>query len=323
MELRNVDYFLTVASQGSIRGAARKLGLTQPALTKAVRRLEDEAGVPLFERQARGVTLTAYGDAFLRHARALKASMTEASSEIEALKRGTAGVVRIGAGPSWLMRIVPDAVRRFLAERPRAQVEISGGLDDALKISLRDGSLDLVLAAIPDAGLEPDLERESLLVDDYRVIADVGHPLHRSADPGLADFLAFPWILPRSATFMVGRLYALFRSRGLPTPAAVIETDVVPTKLELMRGAPYLSFHAIGHLEELNAAHVRPLAFCEPGWTREAGLIWRRGVEPNPLVGGLVEIIRRLCSERGRNDPIPAAGSKAMRKRQKKATLVT
>ncbi|MEZ5936363.1 MAG: LysR substrate-binding domain-containing protein [Alphaproteobacteria bacterium] len=298
MELRNVDYFLTVANEGSIRAAARKLGLTQPALTKAVRRLEDEAGVALFARQARGVTLTTYGEVFLRHARALKASMVEASSEIEALRRGAAGLVRIGAGPSWLARTVPAAIRRFQKERPRAQVQISGGLDDALKASLRAGELDLVLAALPDRRTDGDLGREPLSVDDYRVIADVGHPLHRKPTPGLAELLAYPWILPRSQTFMVSRLDALFRSKGLPTPEPAIETDVVTTKLELMRGSDFLSFHAIANLSELGAEHIRPLPVAEPGWTREAGLIWRRDIDRPPLVEALAAIIRELCRER-------------------------
>lgn len=302
LELRNVSYFLTVANEGSLRAAARKLGVTQPALTKAIRRLEDEAGVPLFERQARGVTPTTYGEAFRRHARALKASMAEASSEIDALKRGTAGLVRIGAGPSWLVRIVPEAVRDFREERPKAQVQISGGLDDALKAALRDGSLDLVLAALPDKGLDQDLERESLSVDEYRVIADINHPLHRKARPDLADLLAYPWILPRSATYMVGRLDALFRARGLPTPEPVIETDMVSTKLELMRGTPFLSFHAICHLDDLGAGHVRPLSFFETGWSRQAGLISRRGVDRHPLVEGLAKIIRRLCRKLPRGE---------------------
>lgn len=302
LELRNVSYFLAVANEGSLRAAARKLGVTQPALTKAIRRLEDEAGVPLFERQARGVTPTTYGEAFWRHAKALKASMTEASSEIEALKRGAAGLVRIGAGPSWLVRNVPDAISTFRKERPKAQVQISGGLDDELKTALRGGALDLVLAALPDEGLDVDLEREPLSVDEYRVIADVDHPLHGESEPDLADFLAYPWILPRSATYMVGRLDALFRARGLPTPQPVIETDMVSTKLELMRGTQFLSFHAIGHLEELGARHVRPLPFCETGWTRQAGLIWRRGIDRHPLVEGLADIIRRLCGKQPKRE---------------------
>ena len=65
MEIRNIDYFLTVADAGSLRSAARSLGVTQPALTKAIRRLEDEAGVSFFTRQARGVSLTDYGRTFL------------------------------------------------------------------------------------------------------------------------------------------------------------------------------------------------------------------------------------------------------------------
>ena len=88
MELRTVDYFLAAAEQGSLRGAAQRLGVTQPALTKAIRRLEDEAGVVLFDRKARGVSLTVYGEAMLRHARNLRASLRDAQEEIAGLRSG-------------------------------------------------------------------------------------------------------------------------------------------------------------------------------------------------------------------------------------------
>ena len=97
MDLRAIAYFATVAEYGTVRGAAARLGISQPALTKAIRRLEDEMGVVLFDRQARGVTPTAYGRTLLRHARNLQASLKEAREEIAALRAGIAGRVRIGA----------------------------------------------------------------------------------------------------------------------------------------------------------------------------------------------------------------------------------
>lgn len=77
MDLRAVEYFFAVAERGTLRGAAARRGISQPALTKAIRRLEDELRVVLFDRQARGVTLTVYGRTLLRHARNLRASIKE------------------------------------------------------------------------------------------------------------------------------------------------------------------------------------------------------------------------------------------------------
>ena len=297
MELRNIEYFLTVAEEGSLRAAARQLGLTQPALTKAMRRLEDETGCALFDRQARGVSLTIYGESFRRHARALKASMAEDSAEIDALRSGTAGLVRIGAGPSWQGRAVPGAIRRMRQLRPRVAVQVIGGLDDALKDSLRRGKLDLVLAAVPEDQDDPDLDRRALVVDEYRVIADRGHELHQRPDAKLADILDYPWILPSPKAYLMRRLDLLMRTHGLSTPVPMVQTDIVPLKLELMRGSDYLSFHAIGHLQALGETRVKPLALEGASWKRSAGLIWRRGVEPNPAAASLINIIIAVCAQ--------------------------
>ena len=126
MDLRAIAYFAAVAEAGTVRGAAARLGISQPALTKAIRRLEDEVGVVLFDRQARGVTLTAYGRTLLRHARNLQASHKEAREEIAALRAGIAGRVRMGAGPSWERIVLPRGHRLLHAPPARGADPCAG-----------------------------------------------------------------------------------------------------------------------------------------------------------------------------------------------------
>lgn len=169
MDVRAIEYFVAVAECGTVRGAAARLGISQPALTKAIRRLEDEVGVVLFDRQTCGVRLTVYGCSLLRHARNLQASLKEARDEIAALRAGVAGRIRIGAGPSWERSVLPQAIACFTAGQPGVQIHVQGGADDTLKSQLRVGELDFVLAATPDAPqLEPDFDWRPLMADDYR-----------------------------------------------------------------------------------------------------------------------------------------------------------
>src|ERR687894_1435188 len=89
--LRNIGllrHFLVVAREGNVTAAAQRLGISQPALTKSIRRLEEECGAPLFDRHTRGVSLTLYGKALLRHARLIDTECRFATSEIEALRHG-------------------------------------------------------------------------------------------------------------------------------------------------------------------------------------------------------------------------------------------
>jgi DNA-binding transcriptional LysR family regulator len=295
LELRNIEYFLAVAAEGSMRAAAKKLGLTQPALTKAMRRLEDEAGVSLFDRRSRGVSLTVYGQCFLRHARNIRAGMADAECEIQALRNGTSGLVRVGAGPSWQTRVLPEAIARFRHSRPDVQLRVLGGTDDVLKAELRGGTLDLVVAAMPEGAEAPDLEGRPLLEDEYRVIADKDHPLHAAPDATLGALLDYPWILPNPQTFLVRRLAVMMRANGLTPPRPMIETDIIRLKLELMRGSPYLSFHAVDHLETTGVPEIRPLPMQGASWLRSAGIITRRGIEPNQAAAHLADIIEAAC----------------------------
>jgi len=297
MDLRTVDYFLTAVARGSLRAAAQELGVTQPALTKAIRRLEDSFGAPLFDRRARGVTPTAYGTALLRHAKDVKAAIHAAREEIDALRSGGAGFVKIGAGPSWQDAVLPDAIAELRTTRPGVRIHVTGGGDDQLKDQLKSGSLDFVLAAVPETPrLEPELAWRPLMADEYCVIADVGHPLRRRGRARTEDLLNYPWILPPATTYMVGRLQHVLRVAGLPAPVAAIETDVIPLKFALMRGGQYLSYHAAAHLTALDPGFIAPIDVPGTRAVRQAGLINRRGTDFSPAAEALVRILQRRCS---------------------------
>jgi DNA-binding transcriptional LysR family regulator len=295
LELRDIDYFLAVAGERSMRAAAKRLGLTQPALSKAIRRLEEEVGAQLLDRDARGVALTVYGRSFLRHARFLKAEMTEAAFEIQALAAGTAGLVRLGAGPRWQQWLLPEAIRRFREAHPQVQLVVVGGTDDVLKEELSAGALDFIVASIPQGTEFPALEGEGFVTDEYRVVGDIDHPLRRKAAPVLADLLDYPWVLPNPKTYLMAQFEAILRAHGLSPPRPIVETDLPTMRFALMRGTAFLSVHILGQLRAFNESQILPIEVAEARWQRASGLIRRRGVEPNPAAEALMRIVEDLA----------------------------
>lgn len=299
MDLRAVQHFIAVVEAGSLRGAALKLGVSQPALTKIVRRLEDQTGVPLLERSASGVTLTGFGEAFLRHGRMLQATWAHANSELRALREGAAGQIRIGAGPSWHRILLPRAINLFRAEHPQVRLTVRHGEDRTLKEMLREGLLDLVVAALPAGGHDNDLDGLPLIHDPYRIFARADHPLQKQQSVRLDELLPWPWLLSTPGTLIRERLTALFQAHRLPAPEPVLETDIVPLRLALLAEGPYLTCHAGELLGERDDSLFRALPVAAMLGGRDAGVLTRHGVEPNPAAAALVAVIARVSAASG------------------------
>ena len=146
IDLRDLRYFEAIAELGHIGRAAERLHLTQPALTRCVRRLEDMFGADLFERVGRGIRLTAAGEALLVRARRLHVAADEAAREMVDFAHGASGHVRIGLVPTAAQFLLPPVCRALLAETPDVSLKTVIGQGDVLMPALKSGELDLVIS---------------------------------------------------------------------------------------------------------------------------------------------------------------------------------
>ena len=151
--------FLAVAEMGSVSAAAQALGVSQPALTKSVRRLEEHYRLALFERRARGMLLTAFGETLLRHAKLIDAQCRFADAEMQALGQGAGGRLRVGAGPFWGATVLPLAIACVQQRLPKLEIELDVGVNTVIHPRLVAGDLDIVVCALPDTHpLPADIE---------------------------------------------------------------------------------------------------------------------------------------------------------------------
>ncbi|CAM3560120.1 Transcriptional regulator LysR family [Bordetella sputigena] len=143
MELRHLRYFIAAAESGSIRIAAERIHVTQPAISRQIQDLEEELGLTLFERTPRGLKLTVAGQAYLREARSAIAHLESAARTARRLSSGTQGYLRLGfvENSAW-DGIVPDIFRRFQREVPDVRIElVPMNTPDQLR-QIEAGSLD-------------------------------------------------------------------------------------------------------------------------------------------------------------------------------------
>ena len=217
MTASQLHAFLALADAGSFVGAAGATGLSQPALHRAVRDLEQICGVALAERRGRGVVLTAAGRRLARGvrlaAREIDAGIAELAGEQES------GRIAIGAMPLSRALVLPGAIAAFTKGTPRAVVDVAEGSWRELVEPLRDGVIDLMIGALRDE-TPHGLEQRPLFTDRLVVIGRAGHPLTRVAAPTLDDLSRFGWIVGQADTPLRGHWEALFAGRQAP-PAPI------------------------------------------------------------------------------------------------------
>lgn len=179
MELRHLRYFIAAAEAENLSRAALKLHLSQPALSRQIRDLENELGFALFERSARSVRLTEAGRVFVTEARAVLQRAEEAVQAARALASGGGGELQVGYAASPTARIIPAALRAFHAELPKVRVKLHDLSTQEMAAGIRDGKLQLAVMVRPNRRMLYGLHFEELFHDDMRLAVARTHPLGR------------------------------------------------------------------------------------------------------------------------------------------------
>lgn len=174
MELRQLRYFVSVAEEGNISRAAQKIFLTQPALSRQIKALEEEIGLCLLERQAHSIRLTPAGDALLREAREL---LRQAERLLETVRSAGSGVrLRVGYAPSLAAGMLSAAMESFTQAHPDARVELFDLSTQEMLAGLEKGSLDVAVTVGPPGGTR-GLEWTPLARTTWRLAVGRNHPL--------------------------------------------------------------------------------------------------------------------------------------------------
>ena len=287
--------FSAVVEYGSVTLASKVLCLTQSATSKNILKLEEALGVPLFDRSAGGMTPTTYGLTLARHARLVIDEMSSARSEIESLKRGGYGTLKIGSGPMWSVFLLPDAIRRLLQNRPGARIWSNSGVIDTLVPQLLKGEIDLICAALdfPD---HSEIEKHFLFDAEYVVMARDEHPLHRQSSVSVAELLDFPWIGLTNDLVANRRFLQPFIANGLKLPQVDVEVSSLGSMMAIAQTGDFL-FGAAGpiadHARGMGLSRVRVDADF---WLFEAGIACRRN-HVSPLAAEMITLLKDASAQ--------------------------
>lgn len=230
MRIRQLQTFIAVVEQGSIHAAARALGVSQPAVTKTIRELEEGLGAPLFERNSTGVRVSRYGEVFEPRARLLLEEARRAKEEVAQMRDANAGRVAIGITTSVATSILPFAYKGLRAELPACEIEVTEGTFPALLKDLRNGTFDFVVAhqALPTR--DARFGYIELFDVDVFICARRSNPLIHARS--LHELQDAEWILAQFGSR--DDTDSLFAACGLKTPQRIVYVHSVAVGLSLL-----------------------------------------------------------------------------------------
>lgn len=296
VRLDDIDYFLAVARHGQVRSAAAELGLSQPALSKGIQRLERELGFPLFERGRRGMVLTAVASAFHDNTLPLRVALGDAIKQAADLHLGAMGVLRVGVSPLYVRRLFLPACLQLHRQRPAARLQVMIQLNDRLMAALRRGDIDLSINALPDgfpATLPADLQAVPLMDDDLCMVVRPGHPLLVRARLRLADLVQAQWMLPGPEVAARQRVEALFAQAGLPAPQVVVQVSNTTAPLaDLLLHSDLVALQSASALQGLAGGNLAVLPIAQARLRRQIGVLTRQGATLPPLGQRFLDLLR-------------------------------
>jgi LysR family transcriptional regulator of abg operon len=238
--LAQLRALLAVHRQGSITSAAQHLGVTQPVLTRSLRLLEQQTGVDLLKRTARGAALTTYGLALMERAQRIDDEMRRAREELAQLQGEVSGRVALACSPIPMMLFVPEAIGQFRRHFADVEVRVTEAVYPELLEEFRAARIDFAIGPIPERGLGREYKTSRLLDVDLVLAVRKGH--QKASAKSIRDFMGEDWMVmgpPKGPGAIVSTVFEQF---GLSAPASPLYLQTVWSALEVIRHTDLIGF---------------------------------------------------------------------------------
>ena len=245
MKFHQLRAIVAICESGSIQEASRQLHISQPALSKAIKELEAELGVPLLVRSNRGITVTEYGERLVKRARMVLEEVRRAREEIDTLKGVMDGKLAIGVSSVTPSNQFVTSLNRYRKRFPKVQVQIIELRPSKLLEGLREGQLDLVLTSLPEARSSDGFHWVALYEQATVLAVRKDHPMRHARS--LSELKGQDWLLQESLE--QSKVGQMLNEHGIVLPENVIECASVVLYAELAASSDAISYWSIRVLE--------------------------------------------------------------------------
>lgn len=298
-EISRLQHLLAVVDHGGFRRAADALHLTQPALTKSIRNLEDAFGTRLLERRPRAVVPTPFGEIVIERARRILADLDEMKREVDLLKGFESGMLMVGCDPYVAKGVMAPALSNLVALHPKLRYEVEVQSWSVLRDRLLNRRIDLHVGAPPEI-YGDDVSRVEFPLPPLAYFCRAGHPLAAGKRVLPEDALAYPRIgieAPPAWTRMYAQVYGLEPDSDEALHFRFAKSNDWETLKTIVRRTDSISAGPRGVIEEeLNAGVLVELNLTLPDLDLVAAVAYLRDRVLPPAAEALIEEIRRITS---------------------------
>lgn len=307
-----LEAFVKLAETGHMPTVAKHLGITQPAVSRALNDFERNLDMHLFRRTPKGMVLTENGELLLFRVKRALLELRQVETDLASLRGTTKGRVVIGALPLGRTSILPKAIAGLLEQHPQLQIATVEGAYESLASRLRAGDIDFIFGALRPADQARDFKVEPLLNDSMSIVVRAGHPLTRLPAPALADLTGWRWILPNGRTPARMQLDLAFKLENLAPPVPAVETSDLAMLRGVLLNTDQVTAISPSQLEyEIAAGMLMVLDIPLPNTTRVIGITQRADTSCSPGATALMAVIRRLIKDGTAWNAVPPAPLRA------------
>lgn len=274
---RHLENFIAIFEAGNLHKASETKGITQPALTKSLKRLEDDLGAELFLRTSKGLEPTAAGSTLYSHALKIDQELRVASLNISQLIHPTTGDFRIGVGPGFAATALPVLLTDFRKQFPGVKLTIQMGTTSQLVADLVHNHLDVIATARPERELPEEFTKLHLFDSPMHVICRHDHPLHGERDIDIARLSDFNCVAFRDGREMVRQLRRIFGNHANRVRLAV-ETNSITVMMGLLEMTDYFAIVGAHVLPKAEQNGILPLPIAHPLWNMHVDLMCKRAL---------------------------------------------
>ena len=298
MNIRQLKQFVAIAQSGNISRAAKEQNISQPALTRSLKNLEQDLGVDLIERRANGVFLTPYGEHLLGYAHCIVSDSERVRREINAMKMGRRGQLSIGVGPAFSSKVLSPAINQLLSQGSQLEVRLVEGFVEDLCAQLRTGALDVVLSLFPDNCDVSDLSFSQLCEVESVLISGPDHKLASvSRNISRDDLARCNWVIADQKSAANSFREYLNRTE-IPKDVHHIRASSLRLIKSLVLESDYLSILPRILVEkEIQNGELKALSGPAKPLVTIGGIAWRSSGFRSPALRDFIDIIERQFAD--------------------------